>query len=93
MSNNACAKILLTGRVQMVGFRWFARRWADDLDLSGWVRNNRDGSVEAEVEGNKGRIEQFFEEMKKGPKHAIVEDTNVGWSPFENRFRSFEIRY
>jgi len=93
MSNNAGARIRLVGRVQMVGFRWFARRWAEDFDLSGWVRNNLDGTVEVEVEGKRSRIDVLLEELKKGPKHAIVEDVKVTWFPFENKFRTFEIKY
>lgn len=77
----------------MVGFRWFTRHWADDMDLSGWVRNNPDRTVAIVVEGKRSRIETLLEELKKGPKHALVEDVKVKWLPFENRFRSFEIRY
>ena len=93
MSDNTGARIRLTGRVQMVGFRWFARQWAEDLQLTGWVRNNRDGSVEIEVEGKQKRIDEFFEEMRKGPKQATVDSASPEPLPFENRFRSFEIRY
>jgi len=93
MTNNGCAHIQIKGRVQMVGFRWFARRWAEDFDLSGWVRNNPDRTVEIEVEGKRNRIDVLLEELKKGPKHAIVEDVNVKWLPFENRYRTFEIKY
>lgn len=93
MSENARARIVITGRVQMVGFRWFARRWAEDLDLTGWVRNNRDGSVGLEVEGKRQRIETLIKELKDGPKHARVENVDASWLAFENRFRAFQIRY
>ena len=61
MSDNVSAKFRVTGRVQLVGFRYFTRQWADDLRLYGWVKNERDGSGSAHVEGNKVRIEQLTE--------------------------------
>jgi acylphosphatase len=47
------------GRVQGVGFRWFVQENARHLELSGWVRNATDGSVELEVEGNEAAIARF----------------------------------
>ncbi|MFQ6616172.1 MAG: acylphosphatase [Fidelibacterota bacterium] len=93
MTDNICVAIRIEGRVQMVGFRWFVRQWADDLGLSGWVRNNPDGSVGVEVEGNKEKVETLVTYLKEGPKLARVEHVKVDSKPFENRFRSFEIRY
>lgn len=93
MTENVCARIRIEGRVQMVGFRWFARQWADDLGLSGWVRNDPDGTVECEVEGNSQTVETFVDRMKEGPKASRVEEVRVDSKPFENRYRAFEIRY
>ena len=93
MSDNVSAKIRVTGRVQLVGFRYFTRHWADDLGLYGWVKNERDGSVSAHVEGNKVRIEQLTEELKSGPANARVENVDVKWGGFMNQFREFDIRY
>ena len=93
MSDNVSAKIRVIGRVQLVGFRYFTRQWADDLGLYGWVKNERDGSVSAHVEGNKVRIEQLTEELKSGPANARVENVDVKWGGFMNQFREFDIRY
>jgi len=93
MSDNVSAKIRVTGRVQLVGFRYFTRQWADDLGLYGWVKNERDGSVSTHVEGNKVRIEQLTEELKSGPANARVENVDVKWGGFMNQFREFDIRY
>ena len=93
MSDNVSAKFRVTGRVQLVGFRYFTRQWADDLRLYGWVKNERDGSVSAHVEGNKVRIEQLTEELKSGPANARVENVDVKWGGFMNQFREFDIRY
>jgi len=91
MSDNVSAKIRVTGRVQLVGFRYFTRQWADDLGLYGWVKNERDGSVSTHVEGNKVRIEQLTEELKSGPANARVENVDVKWGGFMNQFREFDI--
>lgn len=93
MTDNICARIRIKGRVQLVGFRFFARQWADDLGLSGWVRNNPDGSVELEVEGNKAKVETFVNHLKEGPRMARVEDLKVDAKPFGNQYHAFEIRY
>lgn len=93
MSENATVHMVLKGRVQMVGFRWFAYQWAGDFDLSGWVKNNIDGTVEIEVEGKKSRIESFIKEMKTGPRYALVDNVDLNWNPFLNEYRSFEIRH
>ena len=93
MRDNVSAKIRVTGRVQLVGFRYFTRQWADDLGLYGWVKNERDGSVSTHVEGNKVRIEQLTEELKSGPANARVENVDVKWGGFMNQFREFDIRY
>lgn len=93
MSDNVSAKFRVTGRVQLVGFRYFTRQWADDLGLYGWVKNERDGSVSAHVEGNKVRIKQLAEELKSGPADARVENVDVKWGGFMNQFREFDIRH
>ena len=51
--------ILIAGRVQGVGFRWFARVAARRLELSGWVRNRQDGTVEVAAAGRQDKLDQF----------------------------------
>lgn len=52
--------MIFKGEVQGVGFRWNARSCADELGLSGWVRNEWDGSVSMELQGSDAQIAQFF---------------------------------
>ena len=66
--------IRVSGRVQGVGFRWFACAAAARLDLTGWVRNREDGDVEMEVQGDEGPVEEFVQAVSRGPRYAIVED-------------------
>ncbi|MDP6457256.1 MAG: acylphosphatase [Candidatus Marinimicrobia bacterium] len=93
MSEKASAFIRITGRVQMVGYRFFTQQWAEDFYLDGWVRNNPDGSVSAEVEGKKTTIEKLITELKQGPRIASVDEVDVKWGPFKKRFRGFRIKY
>jgi acylphosphatase len=66
--------ILIAGRVQGVGFRWFARVAARRLELSGWVRNRDDGTVEVAASGPQDRLDQFRRQLSRGPDAASVEE-------------------
>lgn len=65
---------LVHGRVQGVGFRWWARRIAEGLGLVGNVRNLRDGSVEVMAKGDDEMLERFADELSRGPTMARVDD-------------------
>jgi acylphosphatase len=60
------------GRVQGVGFRWWARRLALDLGLAGWVRNRPDGSVEVQARGMQESLDAFGAALGQGPLGARV---------------------
>ena len=64
--------IKIHGKVQGVGYRFFATRVARRLGLKGSIENIRDGYVEAIVEGDKGVIDEWIEELKEGPRYAEV---------------------
>jgi len=70
-------RLIVSGRVQGVGYRFFARDAARALGLGGWVRNVVDRSVEIEVEGEQGAIDGFIEELRQGPPLARVTDIEV----------------
>ena len=70
----AAMHVVITGKVQGVGFRWFARVAGRRLDLKGWVRNLDDGSVEVAADGPQDRIDMFRRQLSKGPDGAHVED-------------------
>jgi acylphosphatase len=69
--------LLVSGRVQGVGFRYFTRDSARALGLSGWVRNVRGGGVEVEVEGGRGVIDRFIEDLRQGPPLSRVLDVEA----------------
>jgi acylphosphatase len=65
--------VRIQGRVQGVGFRWFAREEARRLGLSGWVTNRPDGDVEVEAGGEPSSLERLRRALEVGPPGAIVE--------------------
>ena len=86
-------RIVVHGRVQGVGFRYFAQDRADDLQLTGIVRNLHDGGVEVIAEGEEGALEALVVALKNGPVSARVEDAQVVWLPYENEFIGFRITH
>ena len=70
-------RIVVEGAVQGVGYREFTRRAALRLNVSGWVRNRSDGSVEALARGSPACVEALIAEMRQGPPAAGVERLSV----------------
>ena len=68
-----CQGFRVTGRVQGVGFRWWATRTAEELGLRGSVRNRADGSVEVHVAGDARAVAAFRERLTRGPAGARVQ--------------------
>jgi acylphosphatase len=73
-------RAVVHGRVQMVGFRAFVIRHAENAGLSGTVRNEPDGSVETVLEGPRPEVERVLELLRQGPTHARVERVEVEYS-------------
>ena len=67
-------QIRVTGRVQGVGFRYALRREAERRGVTGWVRNRRDGSVEAVIQGHADAVDRIVQWARRGPAMAIVEE-------------------
>jgi acylphosphatase len=82
---------LVSGRVQGVAFRWYARNAAAELGLRGWVRNRRDGRVEVCVEGDRANLEDFAAWLHRGPALARVEDVTVTWGAATGEFPDFRV--
>ena len=66
-------RFLISGRVQGVGFRFFAREAAQVENLSGWVRNLPDGRVEVQADGDGEAVDRFERRLRRGPAGAQVE--------------------
>lgn len=70
-------RILISGRVQGVGFRYFTKKSAESAGVTGWVKNLPSGEVEARLQGENHKIDQVIEQLKKGPATAIVRDFEI----------------
>lgn len=82
---------VIHGDVQGVGFRYFVLRRADGLGLSGWVRNNDDGTVELVAEGERSRLDSLRSAVAEGPRTARVERLEEEWSPATGGLARFEL--
>jgi acylphosphatase len=91
MADEERAHVFLSGHVQGVSFRDATRSQAEQLGLSGWVRNTQDGQVEAVFEGDPDTVQQMVEWCKSGPSSADVEELSVDNEQPEN-LSSFEVR-
>lgn len=87
------AHVFISGRVQGVSFRWFTQRKAQELSLTGWVRNLWDGRVEAVFEGEAGAVRQAVAWCYTGEPPARVSDVDVTYAPFTGEFHSFRVTY
>ena len=84
-------RLIVRGRVQGVGFRYFARDAARLEGLRGTVRNLDNGAVEVEVEGDAEAVLRFERAVRRGPGGARVDDVTVDESPATARFHDFRI--
>ncbi len=85
-------ELLISGVVQGVGFRYFTYRIAQQLELTGWVRNLPDGRVHAVAEGARGPLEDLIKQLRMGPHYGTVTGVDVTWREPTAKYRSFEIQ-
>jgi acylphosphatase len=81
------------GMVQGVGYRWYAREMARRLNLSGYVRNRYDRTVEVVAEGQERSLREFLADLERGPSAAFVERVDTRWLPANSSFHGFEVRF
>lgn len=86
------AKILVSGRVQGVGYRAFTCRMAASRGLTGGVENLDSGQVAVDVEGSRNVLEEFLADLKRGPVGARVTQVQVEWGNATGRHHDFRIR-
>lgn len=88
------AHLLISGRVQGVGYRYSTLNAAKRVGgLTGWVRNLDDGRVEAVVEGPREKIEELIRWARQGPPAARVSDVAVAWEAASGEFRGFDVAH
>jgi len=84
-------RYVISGRVQGVGFRYFAQRAARELGLSGWALNLDDGRVEVEAVGPRAKLDEFEGRLRKGPVGSDVREFQV-WEKVPSHLSGFQIR-
>lgn len=89
---NKRVKLSIVGDVQGVFFRHFAKKEADQLGLTGWCRNESDGSVFAIVEGEAKNVDKFVRWAKEGSELATVENLEIVEEKYTGLEKEFEIR-
>lgn len=84
-------QLIISGRVQGVGYRFFAKARADELSLVGWVRNLHDGRVEALAQGASADLAKFSELLGQGPTRAKVDRVEARKIGLQESLKKFDI--
>ncbi|MDF2909412.1 acylphosphatase [Sporolactobacillus laevolacticus] len=84
--------LVVEGRVQAVGFRYFTWQTANVYRISGWVRNREDGSVEIAAEGEETDIKQFVKTIKKGSPFSRIKHVDIYEYSEPKNYKLFEIK-
>ncbi|MBD3388124.1 MAG: acylphosphatase [Candidatus Altiarchaeales archaeon] len=87
------AHVIVRGRVQGVFYRQSTRDKSLATGVSGWVRNLRDGSVEAVFEGDPGSVKEMVSWCRRGPPTSRVEAVDVDWNEKPEGLAGYEVRY
>ena len=85
--------VMIAGRVQGVGFRYATQRKAGLLGLTGWVRNTREGSVEAVFQGERRALNEMLRWCNEGPVLSRIDEVECNWSDATDSFEAFEIAF
>ncbi|MEQ9426114.1 MAG: acylphosphatase [Cyclobacteriaceae bacterium] len=87
-----CKAVRVTGRVQGVFYRASTKTKAQTLGLKGWVKNEQDGSVKMQIEGDEDKINQMIDWCHQGPSQASVDKVEVVDEELRG-YETFEVRY
>lgn len=80
---------IVHGRVQGVGFRYFVIDTASRFDITGWVRNRSNGTVEVVAEGTRKQLEDFGQAIKRGSRASKVTEVDLSWENASEEFTGF----
>ncbi|RTZ96727.1 MAG: acylphosphatase [Deltaproteobacteria bacterium] len=91
MDEQAGARVVISGKVQGVFFRVETQRAARQFNITGWVRNRSDGTVEALLEGTREDVGSLISWCHKGAPRSRVDRVDVEWKPHTGKFVRFDI--
>jgi acylphosphatase len=84
-------QLIIHGKVQGVFFRASTKDKANELRLTGFVRNRGDGTVEVVAEGGRDQLQKLVDWCRKGPQLSHVNDVQLDWQPYIAQFEKFMI--
>lgn len=85
--------IVVSGRVQGVGYRWFTQRLAEAYGIAGYVRNLPDGRVEVLAQAEKDVLDAFCDKLREGPSFSTTNDFSLDKIPVDPALHAFDIRF
>lgn len=91
--DKARARVIIEGKVQGVFFRHHTQQMAFKLRITGWVKNRRDGRVEAIFEGDRDQVDQMIQWCHHGPSEARVSKVYLTWEEYTGEFEDFSVTY
>ncbi|MGM0902185.1 MAG: acylphosphatase [Bacillota bacterium] len=86
-------QIVVSGKVQGVGYRYFAQMKAVQFGITGWVKNRSDGAVEMVTTGIKENLDLFIEEIQRGNPFSTVDQIEISEISTGEKYQSFTIKY
>ena len=86
-------EIFVSGRVQGIGYRYFAERAAQNLGIKGFVRNLPDGRVKVIASGEDKSMEHFIEKLRQGPALSLVRDVQLNEVVLAEDYKDFQIEF
>ena len=85
-------RVIVSGHVQGVGFRYYTQRLARRFGIHGWVQNLADGRVQAWVQSEELVLEAFLKELKRGPSLSRVDEIAVTFETLDPQQKGFEVK-
>lgn len=85
--------ISIVGKVQGVTYRGNTKKYAESLNIKGWVKNNSDGAVSIVAEGEEEKLQQLVEWCEEGPRYANVKKISTSWENYIGDLHGFDIIY
>ncbi|MGP1909596.1 acylphosphatase [Metabacillus sp. JX24] len=83
--------LIVHGHIQGVGFRYFAQTTAQSKKVTGWVKNQEDGTVEAVAQGTENQLQSFVHTLRSGNRYARVEEIKVSEADQDQTYAGFKI--